>query len=275
MKNRLYMLKEYTQRQKMGFVVETEQGGYILIDGGYAIEAVDTLIRLREVTGQTVPHLNAIILTHPHSDHIGVFNELIEHHADEFSYDKVYYCFPSVQYMARGEEAQEDIDVLQRFYSLLPRFAERAEILTGGDQIYISGAQIDVLCSPDSEIEHNVANNASCVFMLKLGGKRILFTGDCGVEMGNKLLRMAPEALKADICQMAHHGQNGVTKEFYEQVKPSVCLWCTPLWLWNNDAGKGYNTHLFKTIIVRGWMDEISPDRTDYITKDGEQLIEL
>lgn len=275
MKNRIYMLKEYTNRQKMGFVIETEQGGYILIDGGYTIEADETLNRIREITGQKVPHLDAIILTHPHADHIGVFNVLIEKHLDEFTFDHVYYCFPSVQYLVRGKEAQEDIDDLTMFYSLLPKFADKAVILTGGDELEICGAQIDVLYTMDSEFTHNVANNASSVFMLTLSGKKILFTGDCGVEAGNKMLRMCPEALKADICQMAHHGQNGVTREFYEKVKPSVCLWCTPLWLWNNDAGKGYNTYLFKTVIVRGWMDEISPNRTDYITKDGEQLIEL
>ena len=80
--------------------------------------------------------------------------------------------------------------------------------------------------------------------------------------------------LKADICQMAHHGQNGCDRAFYEAVSPEICLWCTPLWLWNNDRGKGFNTHIWKTVTVRGWMDEIGV-KTNLKICDGTQVLEL
>jgi hypothetical protein len=56
--------------------------------------------------------------------------------------------------------------------------------------------------------------------------------------------------------QMAHHGQNGCDENFYKTVSFRVCLWPTPSWVWNNDAGGGFNTHILKTIDTRGWMDE-------------------
>lgn len=36
-------------------------------------------------------------------------------------------------------------------------------------------------------------------------------------------------ALKCDIVQVAHHGQNGVGYEVYKALRPSVALWPTPV----------------------------------------------
>ncbi|MCR5263003.1 MAG: MBL fold metallo-hydrolase, partial [Clostridiales bacterium] len=95
-----------------------------------------------------------------------------------------------------------------------------------------------------------------------------------GVAGGEKLLACNGDKLKSDIVQMAHHGQNGVDRPVYEAIAPKICLLPTPQWLWDNDAGKGYDTHTWKTIVVQGWMREIGADEW-YIAKDGEQMIEL
>lgn len=274
MRNQIILLKEYSRPQKMGIVITTSEGGVILVDGGYACEAEETLERLREITGKRVPHLDAVILTHPHRDHIGVFVEWAGAREGEIEFDRVYYNFPSVSFMADNGEPNE-AEILSEFYALLPRFAEKARIISGGDTFTVRGAHFRVLYTTDCEFTMNVGNNASAVFEMTLSGKKTLFLGDCGVEAGEKLIRMYGDGLKADLCQMAHHGQNGVTKAFYEIVRPSTCLWCAPDWLWNNDAGLGFNTHVFQTVTVRGWMDEISPDRRDYVTMNGEQTVEL
>ena len=274
MENRIYMLPEWGERQKMGFVLTTEAGGVILIDGGYSFEAVRVLRRLREITGQAAPHLDAVILTHPHSDHIGAFNVLMERHAAEFTADAVYCNFPSAAFIRRNGEPQEAV-FADAFFRLMPKFADKLHIVSGGDSVTVKGAEVRFLYSPDCELTANVGNNASLVFTVTAAGKRVLFTGDCGVEAGEKLIRMYGRELKADICQMSHHGQNGVSRAFYELVRPDVCLWCAPKWLWDNDIGKGFDTHTFRTVAVRRWMDEISPGHTDYVTMNGEQRIDL
>jgi hypothetical protein len=73
---------------------------------------------------------------------------------------------------------------------------------------------------------------------------------------------------------MAHHGQNGVDRAFYEAVSPRGCLWCAPAWLYNNDIGKGYNTHVWRTVEVRGWMEEIGATE-HYVIKDGLQVVRM
>ena len=82
------------------------------------------------------------------------------------------------------------------------------------------------------------------------------------------------QELRADFVQMAHHGQNGVKQSFYQAVSPRACLWNTPDWLWDNDAGGGFNTGPWRTVEVRGWMEQLGV-RHHFVSKDGEQAISL
>ena len=66
------------------------------------------------------------------------------------------------------------------------------------------------------------------VIKMDINKKTVIFLGDTGVESGKKLLDTEKEKLKADIVQMAHHGQSGAEKEVYENISPSICLWPTP-----------------------------------------------
>ena len=110
---------------------------------------------------------------------------------------------------------------------------------------------------------------------MEMGGKRLLFLGDLGVEGGNRLLneyRNNPGELRADIVQMAHHGQSGVDRNVYEAVRPTICLWCAPAWLWNNDNGGGVNSGNWKTLEVRNWMRQLGA-KTHVVAKDGDQVL--
>ena len=89
--------------------------------------------------------------------------------------------------------------------------------------------------------------------------KSILFLGDAGAEAGDKLLNGAfKDQLHCDYMQMSHHGQNGVTMEFYRSVAFRACLWPTPTWVYNNDAGGGFNTHTLTTIETRRTMERLN-----------------
>ena len=270
MKNAIYMIAPVKNRQMNSLIVTTEEGGVIVIDGGWRIDAERLLAKLQEITGTDHPHIDAWILSHVHEDHIDAFMEAYDHHADKFSCDAVYYNFPSIQFVGRTEPS--NLHTAEEFAATLPKFAGIARTVTEGDCYEIKGAKIEVLYSPDPAFTDNAINNASIILRLTLGKKTAMLLGDAGVESGNKLLQKYGTALKSDYCQMAHHGQNGVTREVYEAIAPAECLWCTPDWLWNNDRGKGFNTHFFKTVIVRGWMDELGVQK-NHVTKDGDREI--
>ncbi len=274
MRNAIYMLESVTNIQMNSFIITTEDGKIIAIDGGFREDAVNFLDYLRGITGNDTPHIDAWFLTHPHVDHIGAFLEVIDNHATELTLDKIYANFPSERYLSSDDRSAAELvcEVTER----LPRFAERLALCTGGDRFKIGDTAVTVLFTYDFAITENVCNNSSLVFKLELGGKSAIFLGDCGVEAGEKIMRVWGESglLKSDICQMAHHGQNGCDRSLYAAILPEICLWCAPEWLWNNDNGKGYDTHIWKTVRVREWMDELGA-RSHYVMKDGTQVCEI
>ena len=279
MKNAIHMLMPPTQRRQMNaFVITTEDGRLIVIDGGYRADAEYLLSYLKDLTGDSRPRIDAWILTHPHNDHVAAFLEIVREHWEEIDLGTVYFKFPSVQFFAHeGMETDADaVNMLNGFYALLPRFADRICIVTAGDVYHVGAARFDILYTSDDTIVCNISNNASVVFKLTLAGKTVMFTADAGVEAGQKLLERYGDSgvLKCDVCQMAHHGQNGCDQAFYAAVRPDVCLWCAPAWLWDNDKGGGFDTHIWKTVKVRRWMEALGV-KENYVAKDGTQVLEL
>lgn len=274
MKNTIYMINSVTGTQMNSFVITTADGKIIVIDGGFDQDAENMINYLKDLTGQAIPHVDAWILSHPHQDHISCFLQIMETMPDAVDVAQLCFNFPSAQYIDREQQWVDPC--LPRFYQDLPKFADKILIVSLGDTLDVGEAHFDCLYSPNPELTMNVANNASLVLMLTLAGKKTLFLGDAGVEEGDRMLALyaGTDKLKADFVQMAHHGQNGVEKRFYEAVAPTACLWCTPKWLWDNDAGKGYNTHGWKTIEVQGWMADLGV-REHYIMMNGTQIIEL
>lgn len=267
MENCIWMLKNNTHTQMMSFVILDKSGKVIVIDGGNTLDAPYLLQRLRELTGQKKPHVDAWFFTHAHSDHVHAFYELYDKYLDCFSFDKIYCNFPSKQYLALDGAA-----TLQKFYDLQGRIYHKVVTVSVGDVYQIGEAKFEVLYTADTRINDNWCNNSSTVFKMTLGDRRVLFLGDLGVEGGHVLMRNMPEAIKCDTVQMAHHGQEGVDEAFYNATECKTCLWCAPDWLWDNDRGGGFNTASFKTVIVRGWMEKMGV-KEHYVIKDGDQLI--
>ena len=126
-------------------------------------------------------------------------------------------------------------------------------------------------------------NDSSMVFKMTATDvdKSMIFLGDAFYCASKELLE-EPQKLKADAVQMAHHGQNGVSKEVYESIAPEICFFNCPEWLYNNDNGEGYNSGKWKTVEVRSWVDELGAksykafegDQTIRFTSDGFEKVE-
>ncbi len=268
MKNAIHMLQSVDDVICSSFIITTDDGKLIVIDGGFPSERPYFFDYLKRLTKSEKPHVDAWFLSHPHDDHISVFLDMAENHYDEFEVDRVYLNFPSTEFVSAESDA---VVTMEWFYRVLPVFADKMRIVCGGDTVEVGAATFRILYSQDFEIHTNCANNASLVFRMELGGKSVMFTGDSGVEAGRKVVRLWRDSglLKCDICQMAHHGQNGCGREFYEAVAPQVCLWPTPSWVWSNRDGTGH----LDTLNVRRWMQEIGV-KENYVSKDGTQVIE-
>jgi hypothetical protein len=56
--------------------------------------------------------------------------------------------------------------------------------------------------------------------------------------------------------------------DFYRTVKFRACLWPTPTWVYNNDAGGGFNTHILTTIETRNTVDALNISE-NYLSFEG------
>ena len=264
----IHILNSATKSQMMSYVIKTKNGKLIVVDGGLPQDEPHLVETIKRYGGE----VSAWILSHPHSDHGGAFTKLAENGFEGIKIDNFYYNIREQAWYDKYEKYRADmVNTIRNSIAKLP--AGVSHITSKGEVYYVDGVAIHVLNDP-YWIESNSINNSSVVFRLDFdNGTRVLFLGDMGPAAGERLKADVPATdLKADIVQMAHHGQYGVNKDVYEIIAPKVAMWNAPEWLWDNDGGSGYNTGNYKTLEVRSWMDEIGA-KTNYVIKDGDQTV--
>ena len=264
----IHILNSATKSQMMSYVIKTKNGKLIVVDGGLPQDEPHLVETIKSYGGE----VSAWILSHPHSDHGGAFTKLAENGFEGIKIDNFYYNIREQAWYDKYEKYRADmVNTIRNSIAKLP--AGVSHITSKGEVYYVDGVAIHVLNDP-YWIESNSINNSSVVFRLDFdNGTRVLFLGDMGPAAGERLKADVPATdLKADIVQMAHHGQYGVNKDVYEIIAPKAAMWNAPEWLWDNDGGSGYNTGNYKTLEVRSWMDEIGA-KTNYVIKDGDQTV--
>lgn len=266
---RLTMLANQSASQMMSFILENKEGSVVVIDGGTPDDAGYLVDTLRAKGG----HVKAWFITHPHSDHVGALTEILNNPESGITIDNLYYSFADLDWYHQNEEYRADmVEKAAAAFAKLPEDRLHGDI-TKGQVITVDDVTVTVMNLPYL-YEHNSINNSSVVYRFVMDGKSMLFLGDLGIEAGNQLLAdCGAEALKSDIVQMAHHGQYGVTKEVYEAIRPDICMWPTPGWLWDNDNGNGPGSGPWFTHETIQWVRELGVV-SNYCIKDGDQILE-
>lgn len=268
----LTQISSDTGNRMMGYVIRTYDNKTIVIDGGLRADSTKLLNKIKEY-GNDVDYW---IITHPHQDHAGAFNDIIENHNSELNIKELIYTANDVEWYKNTSDADR-IGEIEEFYKSLEN--EKVKSIKRepqiGEKIKISSnINIEILGVKNPEITENAINNSSMVFKMYVNNTSILFLGDTGTESSEKLIKTYGNKLKSDIVQMAHHGQAGGTEELYKIIDPKICLWPTPEWLWDNNSGGGYNSGTWKTLETRKWIEEIGVN-TNYIAKDGNITITI
>ncbi len=262
----------YCPIQMMSYVIETGDGALVVVDGGNVGDDEYLLEYLHKLGGDN-PRIAAWFITHAHCDHLGALDTLLSKNREPYI-EKLYLNVP--------DESFQKANYPERFTAIFSNFLKRVKehelpmkIVEVGDEIQVDNAIFKIVYFAGDDITYNQPNNGSIVIRMEACGQSVLFTGDIGEEASEDMLRKVDkELIHSDIVQMSHHGQCGASQAFYREVNPKACLWPTPLWLWENDFGEGYNTHTFKTIETRGWMNELGV-KHHIVSKDGTQVIAL
>jgi glyoxylase-like metal-dependent hydrolase (beta-lactamase superfamily II) len=264
----LWQLPNQTPTQIMSYVIKTQHGKLIVVDGGMPGDAPYLATFLKERGNE----VEAWFISHPHIDHFSALCEIVQKPGDL----KIGAIYGSIldDAWAKQHTKGDETKRFQYFLRTLADAGRKVEEVELGQQIDIDGVKIEILAVKNPEIIPNGINNSSLVFRVSDEKKSVLFTGDLGAEGGEKALRgpMA-DRLHADYVQMAHHGQAGCNEAFYQHVGARFCLWPTPLWLWDVDNGGGKGSGPWKTLEVRAWMEKM-PIEKHYNMHEGLQVIE-
>ena len=260
-------MKEKGDINSCGFVIRSKNGELILVDSGRDVDAKIILKYIKTYGNGTVDHW---FVTHAHSDHVGALLVLLE--KEDITIENLYYSFNSLEWYKehdlRGFETEEKM-IKQLENSKIKNKIECQK----NQEIEMDNINCEILRIANPEITNSDnGNDSSMVFKMTATdvNKSIIFLGDAYKYTSIELLEN-PEKLKADAVQMAHHGQNGVSKEVYQAIAPELCFFNAPEWLYNNDNGTGYNTGKWQSIIVREWMKEVNA--TNIVAYNGDRTI--
>ncbi|MBR2611784.1 MAG: MBL fold metallo-hydrolase [Clostridia bacterium] len=282
----LYQLTE-TSEFMMSSVIVTKENNCIVIDGGNP----EDMPLLKEYIGKR--HISMWILTHAHSDHIsGFIDEYRKNGLADFDIERVVYNFPPYEKWSKLEHTPcheffvMDIhETLPDFLSIREGLGERAYEVKQGERLAVDECTIDFLYTWHEGLYENPMNDSSLVFKITTPNKSVLFLGDLGPAGGDVLFEESRHLLKSDIVQMAHHGHMNVGLEVYATILPEACIWCAPMWLYNEPElppylanpekrKKNHRTRMFGTALTRKWMALLGV-RTHYVTGEGTQTILL
>ena len=193
-------------------LVEGPQGGRLLVDGGPDPDRL--LVALDERLPPWDHRLDAIVLTHPHEDHVAGLALLLE----RYTVGRVFE--PGMRGPGPGYGAWQE-----RLSGGGPPVAR----LVTGDALAVDDVRFDVLWpDPDSVPDEppdtgTGINNVSIVLLGEVDGRRILLTGD--VEEGIDPLLLARGLPTLDVLKVAHHGsRTASTDAFLERVRPAVAV---------------------------------------------------
>lgn len=223
-------------------------GHYMLIDAGNNDDA-DLIIDYLQKEG--VEKLDYVFGTHPHEDHIGSLDTVI----NEFDIDNIY--------MPKKEHTSKT------FEDVLTAILEKDMKVTApvsGETIDFNGVKVEILAPVK---EYDDLNNNSIILKVTSGNISFLFTGDAEAESENDILSKNFD-LDSDILKVGHHGSDtSTTEDFLDSVSPGIAIISV-------GADNSYG-HPDKTTIEKLNKRNIEIYRTDLngtiiISTDGETI---
>lgn len=192
--------------------VRSPAGRWLLIDTGPRTPTFDAgaEVVVPYLRGQGARRLEALVLTHPHADHIGGAAAVLEHMDVQLLLDPGIAWGRSMHAELLREAARDSMTWL----------AARE-----GRSLRFDGLQLDVLHPQTSLEATDDVNEESVVIRLRYAGSTVLFMGDSGAPVEARLVREYGRLLDAQVLKVGHHGsRTSSTLLFLETVDPEFAL---------------------------------------------------
>lgn len=214
----LYMTKDTPTTNDMittgdSTVYTSPEGKIMLVDCSNPASGDDVVSQLQRMG---VEKIDILVLSHPHADHIGGFEAVVN-------------AFPVEQiYMAAHEY---DSGTYRRMIELIKEKELPCSYLEAGSEFRF-GEQVDVKCyGPLPEDLENIMagymddNNCSLALRLTYGESSFWTSGDIYANQEQYLVDTYGEEIRSDVVKMNHHGwDTSNCKNFVAHMQPKVAV---------------------------------------------------
>ena len=180
-------------------ILVVNQGKTMLIDAS-TNEMAGTVVKYLQDLGIT--KIDYLIGTHPHEDHIGGLDSVI----NNFDIGTIY--MPKKSANTKTYEDVLDAIMKKKLKITAPSI---------GDVFSVGDANCEIMAINNDAED---TNESSIVIQMECSGIRYLFTGDANYNVEN-----SREWEEVDVLKVGHHGsRTSSTKSFLDKIKPKVAL---------------------------------------------------
>ncbi len=174
----------------------------ILIDAGNNEDGENLVNYLKK--DLNINKLNMVVGTHPHEDHIGGLDNII----DEYDIDTI--LMPNATSTSKTFESVLNSIENKNYKITVPKIDE---------EFNYGNIKLKVLYTGTNEKD---LNNNSIVLKLTYFNNKFLFTGDATSKVEKKLLK---KDIESDVLKIGHHGSEySTTNDFLDKVNPKYAI---------------------------------------------------
>lgn len=184
-------------------------GKNMLIDAGTNSGAKSLV---KELKSSGIEKIDYLIATHPHEDHIGGMDNVI----NEFEIGKIY--------MPKVDSSQTP--TTKTYEDVLDAVSDKGLKISrgkGGDRI-IKGENLDIMFVAPNSSKYSDLNSYSIAVKVIYGKNSFLFMGDAEQDSEKEIIDSGYN-IEANVLKCGHHGSNTATsKDFVEKVSPKYAV---------------------------------------------------
>ncbi len=193
-------------------LIQTPNGANVLIDTGVwrpGYNAGKSII-LPHLQAEGITKLDAVILSHPHADHIGGILELMR----SMPIDAIY-----------NSGFAYDSRLYENYLELADSLKIPVSSVTAGDVLPIDGSVLFLVLGPEGGRFNADPNQHSIVLEVVYNSTEFLFTGDADEHQEQRLLDNYSGLLDTDVLKVAHHGsRTSSSDEFISVSSPEISV---------------------------------------------------